>query len=408
VITVIGYDGSALSAQSQERIRQAALVVGGARHLDAVDIPSGASSVVMGEVASAVEQIAKAAAAGDDVVVLASGDPGFFGIARRLAEEGLVAEVIPAPSSVGTAFARLGLPWDDAVVVSAHGRPLRPALNVVRRFPKVAVLTDANSGPATILRELGASCPPLVVFERLGESDERITRISGPRDAEARDWAEPNLVVALRPSPPPPLDQRNQQGSFGWLCGPSGSVDQGNWAGWALGEEAFEHRDGMVTKPEVRALALARLAPGVGQLVWDIGAGSGSVAVECARLGAAAVAVERKGDDCARIRRNAQRHGVPVEVVEGSAPDALAELPLPDAVFIGGGGPDVVAAVAARRPERVVVTLAQLERVAPTVAALGSYDVDTVLLQASALAPLADGHRLVPANPVFVVSGVLR
>jgi precorrin-6Y C5,15-methyltransferase (decarboxylating) len=348
----------------------------------------------MGDVHAAVEQVAKAAADGGDVVVLASGDPGFFGIARRLSEAALSAEVLPAPSCVATAFARLGLPWDDAVVVSAHGRPLRPALNVLRRFPKVAVLTDRDTGPAAILRELGVSCPPLVVFERLGESDERITRIDSPADVDDRDWREPNVVVAARRVAP--------GGVQPWRAGAPAPQ------GWALPDHAFDHRDGMVTKPEVRALALARLAPALGHLVWDVGAGSGSVAVECARLGAAAVALERNGDDCARIRANAARHEVPVEVVHGTAPDALSQLPQPDAVFVGGGGPDVVAAVAARRPERVVVTLAQLERVAPTLAALSSYDVDTVLLQSSRLAPLGGGHRLVPANPVFVLSGALR
>ena len=389
MITVIGYDGSPLSQVAQERLASATLVVGGARHL--ATVRTEATTYEMGDVAKAVQLLSEC---DGDAVVLASGDPGFFGITRRLVAEGLSAEVLPAPSSVAQAFARLGLPWDDAVVVSAHGRPLRPALNVLRRFPKVAVLTDRSTGPAAIVRELGSACPQLVVFERLGEVDERITHLDDPTQAEAHEWREPNLVVALRP------DER--AGGQPWLAGAPPRQ------GWALSDDAFEHRDGMVSKPEVRALALARLAPSVGQLAWDVGAGSGSVAVECSRLGSAVVAVERNAEDCARIARNALAHDAPVQVVEGSAPEALDGLPEPDAVFVGGGGPDVVAAVAARRPQRVVVTLAQLERVAPTVAALPSYDVESVLLQASRLAPLADGHRLVPANPVFVLSGVLR
>ena len=131
----------------------------------------------------------------------------------------------------------------------------------------------------------------------------------------------------------------------GW-CWPlrSGLGDEG----WALAEEAFEHRDSMVTKPEVRALALARLAPGPGLLVWDVGAGSGSVAVECARFGAAVIAVDRDPEQCARVTANARRYGTDVRVVTGAAPDALDGLPDPDAVFVGGGGLAVVSAVAAR------------------------------------------------------------
>jgi precorrin-6Y C5,15-methyltransferase (decarboxylating) len=177
-------------------------------------------------------------------------------------------------------------------------------------------------------------------------------------------------------------------------------------AEWALPEDAFDTRDAVITKAEVRALALARLAPAPGRLVWDVGAGTGSVAVECARFGAAVVAVEREGRRCARIRVNAQRHGVDVRVVNGEAPAALARLPDPDAVFVGGGGSQVTEAVAARRPARIVVALAALERAAQAHAALraAGYTVDGVLLQAARFAPLpGDVHRLAGTNPVFVL-----
>jgi precorrin-6B C5,15-methyltransferase / cobalt-precorrin-6B C5,C15-methyltransferase len=176
--------------------------------------------------------------------------------------------------------------------------------------------------------------------------------------------------------------------------------------GWALGEEAFEHRDSMVTKPEVRALALARLGPRPGTLVWDVGAGSGSVAVECARFGAAVIAVDRDPAQCARVTANARRHGVEVQVVGGAAPEALAGLPDPDAVFVGGGGLAVVSTVAARRPARIVVALAAVERAGPALEALADagYTADGALLHASRLACLPDGaHRLAPANPVFLL-----
>jgi precorrin-6Y C5,15-methyltransferase (decarboxylating) len=166
----------------------------------------------------------------------------------------------------------------------------------------------------------------------------------------------------------------------------------------------------MVTKAEVRAVALARLGPGLGDLIWDIGTGSGSVAIECARHAAAVVALDRDAEQCERVRRNATAHGVSVDVRQGSAPECLPDLPDPDAVFVGGGGPDVVAACAARTPRRIVVALAAVDRVAPTMARLceAGYAVEGLQLQASRIRPLPDGGlRLAANNPVFVLSGVL-
>jgi precorrin-6Y C5,15-methyltransferase (decarboxylating) len=164
----------------------------------------------------------------------------------------------------------------------------------------------------------------------------------------------------------------------------------------------------MITKPEVRALALAHLGPRLGDLVWDLGAGSGSVAVECARFGAAVIAVERDPEDAARVRANAEAHGVDVGVVTGEAPGVLADLPDPDAVFVGGGGPSVVATAARRALRSIVVTLAAVDRVPEVRRALAAEGLATggVLLQASRLAPLpGDTTRLAATNPVFVLWG---
>ncbi|PWU46219.1 precorrin-6Y C5,15-methyltransferase (decarboxylating) subunit CbiT [Micromonospora globispora] len=181
--------------------------------------------------------------------------------------------------------------------------------------------------------------------------------------------------------------------------------------GWALPESAYAHRNSMITKAEVRALAVARLRPRLGRLIWDVGAGSGSVGIECALLGAAVVAVERGPAAVAQIRANADRHTVDVRVVTGAAPAALHGLPDPDAVFVGGGGLDVLTAVAARRPERVVVALAALDRVAPAVHLLrdAGYAVEGSQLAAARLADLPGGSiRLAATNPVVVVTGERR
>jgi precorrin-6Y C5,15-methyltransferase (decarboxylating) len=392
VITVIGLDGSALSARARERLAGATLVMGGRRHLRELPLPEGVPTVALrDDPADALRQVLEA---DGDVVVLASGDPGFFGVLRLLREHAPAdaLEVLPGTSSVSLAFARAGLPWDDAVVVSAHGRDLRPAVAACRAHPKVAVLTSAGAGPAELGAALSGVDRRLCVAERLGLDGERV-RWMTPAEAAGRDDFDPlNVVLSVD-------DTRAVAADKGWLAG------RAQPAGWALPEHAFSHRDGMVTKAEVRALVLARLAPRLGDVVWDVGSGSGSVAVECARLGAAVVAVER--DDVSHLEANVKTFGVDVQIVHGSAPGALDGLPDPDAVFVGGGGLGVVRAVAARRPARLVVALATVERVGPVVNALSDYRSDAVLLESSRLQPLGDGHRLVPTNPVFVVSGVL-
>ncbi|MGW1285880.1 precorrin-6y C5,15-methyltransferase (decarboxylating) subunit CbiE [Streptomyces sp. NPDC002586] len=401
MITVVGTGTGAPVPEGL--LAGAALVVGGRRHLDAARLPAGAARIVLGPLAPALDTIAEYAEYADkDVVVLASGDPGFFGIVRALAErfgaERL--DVRPGVSSVATAFARLGLPWDDAVVVSAHGRDLRTAVNVCRAQPKVAVLTGPGAGPA----ELGAALGDgrvLVVASALGDPErERVERVT-PAEAAARDWGTAVSVVLC-------LDEARALGAVRTVAGVLARP-----AGWALDEGAFAHRDSMITKFEVRALALARLGPRLGDLVWDVGAGSGSVAVECARLGAAVVAVEKAADGVERVRANARAHGVDVRVVHGSAPDALAGLADdPDAVFVGGGGrelPAVVRACARRARRTVVVAMAALDRVPAAREALtaAGFTCDGVLLQSSRLAPLpGDVTRLAATNPVFLLWGV--
>ncbi|MFF4781420.1 precorrin-6y C5,15-methyltransferase (decarboxylating) subunit CbiE [Streptomyces griseorubiginosus] len=429
MITVVG---TGVSAPPADVLAGAGLVVGGRRHLDAAAVPASAERVVLGPLAPALDVVERHLDKGSRVVVLASGDPGFFGIVRVLAERfgSGALDVRPGVSSVAAAFARVGVPWDDAVVVSAHGRDLRTAVNVCRARGKVAVLTGPGAGPAELGAALasggaerggwaGAAASGLVaprggaanrhspaplkrvllVASDLGTKDERVQRVT-PAEAAVRDWGSAVNVVLC-------LDESRALGGVRTVAGLPPAPSQ-----WALQEGEFAHRDSMITKFEVRALALARLGPRLGDLVWDIGAGSGSVAVECARLGAAVVAVEKAADGVERIRANAEAHGVDVQVVHGSAPDALAGLDDPDAVFVGGGGrelPGIVAACARRARRSVVVAMAALDRVPAVRAALtdAGFDCEGVLLQSSRLAPLpGDVTRLAATNPVFLLWGV--
>ena len=394
VITVVGTDGGPLPAGAAEALAGASLVMGGRRHLAEVAVPAGVRTIALRD--DPVAALRAVAEEPGEVVVLASGDPGFFGVVRavRRAVAPREVRVLPGVSSIALAFGRAGVEWDDAVVVSAHGRSDRDALAVVRSQPRVAVLTDERCTPATVGAALaGRTDRVLVVGTRLGLPGESVERVS-PDEAAGRTWEDPNVVVVLPAESTEP--------------GPRVTVaGHRPPPGWALPEAAFAHRASMVTKPEVRALVLARLGPRLGDVVWDLGAGSGSVGVECARLGADTHAVEREQTDAERVAANAAAHGVHVHVVHGDASERLDELPDPDAVFVGGGGPGVVAAAAARRPARLVVALATVEQVAPVMAAMPDHAPEAVLLQASRLQALGAGHRLVPANPVFVVSGAL-
>ncbi|MET9775809.1 precorrin-6y C5,15-methyltransferase (decarboxylating) subunit CbiE [Streptomyces sp. NPDC006367] len=400
MITVVG-TGAAGAAPAGDVVAGAELVVGGRRHLDAVRLPEGAERVVLGALAPALDTVAQYVAKGRPVTVLASGDPGFFGIVRVLAErfgpERL--DVRPGVSSVAAAFARVGLPWDDAVVASAHGRDLRTAVNLCRAHPKVAVLTGPGAGPAELGAALRGDARVLVVASALGSGEERVERVT-PAEAAGRDWGTAVSVVLC-------LDEARALGPVRAVAGPLAKP-----GGWALDETEFSHRDSMITKFEVRALALARLGPRPGDLVWDVGAGSGSVAVECARLGAAVTAVEKTPDGVARVRANAAAHGVDVRVVHGAAPAVLSALDDPDAVFVGGGGrelPAIVSACARRARRAVVVAMAALDRVPAAREALAAagLECDGVLLQSSRLAPLpGDVTRLAATNPVFLLWGV--
>ncbi len=409
-VTVIGCDGSALTPVASAALAGASVVAGGQRHLVSVTVPPAAERIVIQHLDTALDAICAARA---PAAVLASGDPGFFGIVRALRARGVTPVVIPAVSSVALAFARLGLDWTDALVLSAHGRAAGPVLAAALAHPKAAILTGPPEAATGQLRSgLLAAGRTVYAAERLGAPGERVRNLARHSAPEVTD---PHVLISLAavPEPAPALPEPAspaaaaarpiaEPGPASWLAG-----HQGAPAGWALPEADFEHRDSMITKAEVRALVLARLGPGPGRTIWDVGAGSGSVAVECARFGAWAITVESDEDQCGRIRRNAAAHGVLLQVVAGRAPAVLAGLPAPDAVFAGGGDDDVLAAaVKAGQPGRVVVTLVSVDRVrgACEMLAGSGYEVNGTQLQAARLAGLPGGSlRLAAANPVFVI-----
>lgn len=252
-----------LLGEPDARLRAAAAdadrVVGADRHLDALGVPPE-RRIRLGILRVALERVQELPADAK-VVIVASGDPLFFGVVRSLRRLGVRADVVPAVSSIATAFARVGLPWDDAVVVSAHGRPLATAVNLARAHPKVAVFTS----PDNTIRELAAGVAGLdrwfVLAERLGEDDERV-RLLDAAAAAAVTPVEPNVVLVLADPP----------------TGPDAL-----WAGTVAGPS----RPDRPTPGVAAALAFARLLPGPGELLWARGPLADEVAALAAWSGAA-------------------------------------------------------------------------------------------------------------------------
>ncbi|MFF6803758.1 precorrin-6y C5,15-methyltransferase (decarboxylating) subunit CbiE [Streptomyces sp. NPDC012616] len=322
----IGADGWAgLPDASRAALGAAEVLIGGPRQLDLLPPDCAGLRVPWPSPLRPAVPGLLAAHAGRRIAVLASGDPMFHGIGRALAEELGPARlyVLPHPSSVSLAAARLGWPLEDAEVVTLVGRPtarLAAALHTGRRLLVLGADAAAPAEIAALLRDRGFGPSPMRVLEQLGGARERTTA-----QRTADDWpaggplGDPLNIVAV--------ECRRAPDALRLGAGPG------------LPDEAYEH-DGQLTKRHVRAATLGALAPAPGELLWDVGGGSGSIAIEWMRThpSCRAVTVEKEPARAARIARNADRLGVPgLRVVTGAAPAALAELPSPDAVFVGGG-----------------------------------------------------------------------
>ncbi|MGO8739808.1 precorrin-6y C5,15-methyltransferase (decarboxylating) subunit CbiE [Rhodoblastus sp.] len=319
-IVGLGEDGlDGLSLPAKQRIAQARLVIGGARHLRLIGETSGARRAWPSPLQDAFPEILSLR--GEPVVVLATGDPFFYGVGSLLARIVPPAEILclPRASAFSLAASRLGWALQDCALVTLHGRTLEKIVPHLHQNARVLALSWDGETPkklAALLSERGLGASRLTVCEAMGGPRERL------RAASAKNFdlagVDPLNTVAIE------------------VHG-EGSRIPPRAAG--LPDDWFEH-DGQITKREMRAVTLAQLAPRPRELLWDVGAGAGSISIEwlLADLLTRAIAVERKAERCARISRNAAALGVPqLTVVEGEAPAALAGLERPDAIFIGGG-----------------------------------------------------------------------
>jgi precorrin-6Y C5,15-methyltransferase (decarboxylating) len=343
----IGEDGiDGLSPAARALVAQAEFVVGGRRHLALAGDLAAETFAWPSPIEGALDVIE--ARRGRPVCVLASGDPFFFGVGAMLMRRFSPGETlcVPAPSAFALAAARLGWSQQDCAMLSLHGRPLEAILPHLQPGARVLALSWDEATPAKLVallaaRGLGRS--RLTVCEAMGGPRERI------RASEAESFALDN-IVALNTIALDVIADRDAK----ILPRAPGLPD--DW---------FEH-DGQITKRDIRAVTLSALAPRRGEVLWDVGAGSGSIGIEWMLADPAnrAIAIEANAERAARAARNALNLGVPaLEVVVGRAPEAFRDLGTPGAVFIGGGAAGAIeAAAAALRPGgRLVVNAVTLE-----------------------------------------------
>jgi len=381
-VTVVGVgaDGWAgLTEPAREALCRADVLLGSARQLALVPDVRAERVAWPSPMLPALPGLLDAHA-GREICVLASGDPMFYGVGATLVRL-LGAErvrVLPNPSSASLACARLGWPVDEVEVLSLVGRPAETLHRWVQPDRRLLVLSADGRGPATVaalLAERGYGGSELTVLESLGGPDER--RLTGTAAGWGERIAGPLNVVAVHCRADPAAQV------LPLVPG--------------LPDAAYDH-DGQLTKREVRAITLARLAPVPGHLLWDVGAGAGSIAIEWLRTDRTcrAIAVERDPQRAARIGANAAALGVPeLRVVLGPAPGALDGLDPPDAVFVGGGvtAPGLLDRCwdALRPGGRLVVNAVTLETESTLVEAYGRHGGDLTRIAIGRAAPLG-GH----------------
>jgi len=398
-IYIIGIGpGSSLTPESRRIIDRAEILFGGERLLNMFTPAAGERVVIRNNLAEVTERIT-ANLGRKRMVVLASGDPNFYGIAKYLIGQlgKDIFEIIPNVSSMQLAFARIKESWDDATFISVHSRRIEDIVETVRSSHKIGIFTDQRNSPAAIagvLEEHGIDDCRAYVCEDLGEESEKITITTLAALREMR-FSRLNILILLKEA----------------VRGAEAPI-------FGIPDEEFHQRrpkDGLITKLEVRAVSLAKMGLASDSLMWDIGAGSGAVSIEASFIAGNGriFAVEKNAADVAIIRRNLDKFGVSnVEVIQTLAPDSLPDLPDPDVIFIGGSGGQMgeILGIACHRlkPEgRIVINAVTLENLNTAVDGLKTrgFTAEVTLINIARSKDIANLTRFESLNPVFVVAG---
>jgi precorrin-6Y C5,15-methyltransferase (decarboxylating) len=394
----MGLSPEDLTPRHRQIIESADILVGGQRLLDFFKTTAAQKQPIDKNIAKAVEFI-KDRMETQSVVVLASGDPLFFGIGsilvKALGPENVA--VYPNISSIAAAFARIKEPWSQVRVVSLHGRKNDDALlKALKEANTVAVFTDSTRNPAWIAERLIAEDMAnfkMCVLESLGTAAERFNWYNLAQVSETV-YSEPNLVVLKRNSQAQRFKQIPHLG---------------------VSDNYFAHEKGLITKSEIRAVTLAKLQILPDHVLWDLGAGSGSVSVEASLLARRGkiIAVEKNLERIQQIKFNMNQFGITnLEVVQAVLPDGLAGLPQPDRIFIGGGGRNLVEIIkvsvdSLKSNGRVVINTVLMPNVLAAMETLAALGLKTsmVQVQISHSRKMPWAERLEAQNPVWIISG---
>jgi len=403
VLAGLGMTRDDLSLHALRWIEQAEVIVGGSRHLQEFSEHPGGKIYLespLDRTLKKVEEISRQSR----TLVVASGDPMFYGIGRRLIEflgkERLL--VLPNITAVQYLMARLAEPWENVKVFSLHGRGAVAEnsqwLSALHSHNRIALYTDPHHTPAKVaqqLLEIGIGERLLVVGEDLGLPSERI-RFLSPQEAQTEEFSPLNLVLVL-----PAADS-------------TAANEQPEWPALGLEEQAFKHQAGLITKMEIRAVVLANLQLKPDLVLWDLGAGSGSISIEAARLVSLrqAVAVEKNNDRYKDLVANVARFGcAEIRTLCSNASGVLHQLPDPDRVFVGGAGQELLPVlnhlVERLRPGgRIVQTVVTLDTLQKVIEFWRDkpFEAAVTQLQINRSAPILDTLRLEALNPVFIVT----
>lgn len=379
-----------LGPRVRELIRSARFIAGGTRYLDRFAPVTAYRIPLTKNLDQAVERIRDCLKT-DDVVVLASGDALFFGIGQKLLEN-FDAKSLVFYSNITTvqaAFARLKMPWHDVMTVSLHGRDfsgLRSALLHSENRP-IAIFTDSSNSPANLalwLQENGLEEATVFILEELGNPRERIHRMS-VKEMQGRKFSSLNLVII-------PATPRKPSLSLG------------------MPEEAYFHEAGLITKREIRTIAISKLMPLYDQVFWDIGAGSGSIGIEASLFlpNGMVFCVEKDEKRCTMIEENRKKYNrLNVKTIQGEAPGCLTDLPAPQRIFIGGGGGylgDILDACWQRLEihGKLVISVIQLQNICIAQAFFQDKNFEATQIQISRSRALATSTYAKAENPVWL------